>query len=84
MNLDTEHGPLEKARKRQRVESKPAKKAPKKSWSMTQPHTSSTAAADHSNISPKKTAEDEHISAIVKECLKYFAPLLFNKAACSA
>ncbi|KAJ1172302.1 hypothetical protein NDU88_004149 [Pleurodeles waltl] len=78
-SLDSEQGPVEKLRKRQRVESKPTRKVSKKTQGVTQPHASGAALAEHSSISPLKTTEGENISAIVKECLKSFAPLLFNR-----
>ncbi|KAJ1129141.1 hypothetical protein NDU88_007512 [Pleurodeles waltl] len=74
----SELDPTQKARKRQRTEGKPAKKVAKRNrganWSTM---AAATVEAPESSSS-WKPAEGKHISEIITECLKSFAPLLLK------
>ncbi|KAJ1154287.1 hypothetical protein NDU88_007040 [Pleurodeles waltl] len=63
----------EKPRKRQKVEGKPARKAPKKTMGSNLSSTTSVMAEKPRNSSLLKPADGEHIGAIIKECFKFFA-----------
>ncbi|KAJ1180013.1 hypothetical protein NDU88_005241 [Pleurodeles waltl] len=66
------------ASKRQRTEEKPAKKAAKWSRGMDQSTTAPPTREPPESSSLCTPAEGEHISAIIKECLNLFAPLLLK------
>ncbi|KAJ1141040.1 hypothetical protein NDU88_007377 [Pleurodeles waltl] len=70
--------PTHKASKWQRAEGKLAKKVAKKPRGANRPTSAPATVEAPENSSLWKPTEDENISAIIKECLKSFAPLLLK------